>query len=248
MFGQYSNDYQGRLTLADMREAASKRHHLSVIDKGNSRKVANNTLEYTLPSSAGGIRYIQHFQTVILTFEPEGRRGNPARVTIDMGGWNSVTTRDRLNSYLPEGWGVHTDKGTPYLHNPAGTFPLDPYSPATFNLGTGEHCGGKLADLSQLATLKKLVADYIAKAKRGEWADPAGDPFLPIGAHLGRETMLEYLQSGYLPSWIAATGAYYRTRNESGAHRTRQAAISGKGLPSHELSQLRAYVKAELGI
>jgi hypothetical protein len=38
-------------------------------------------------------------------------------VTANMGGWNSVTTRDRMNRYLPGSWGVYTISGSPYWYN-----------------------------------------------------------------------------------------------------------------------------------
>jgi hypothetical protein len=77
------------------------------------RKLQNNTyLERREPfyrrtgfshSDAFAVRL---HATDILTFFADGRIG------LNTGGWNTVTTRDRLSSYLPRPWHVWSERGT----------------------------------------------------------------------------------------------------------------------------------------
>jgi hypothetical protein len=45
----------------------------------------------------------------VLTFYPDGS------VSINAGGWETVTTKERINSYLPGDWRVYSDRGTSSL-------------------------------------------------------------------------------------------------------------------------------------
>lgn len=73
-----------------------------------SRKLENNTyLERQEGSDA--IRLRLH-STDILTFYKSGI------IVVNTGGWNTVTTRARLNAYLPRPWGVHAERGATILN------------------------------------------------------------------------------------------------------------------------------------
>lgn len=62
-----------------------------------SRKLQNNT--YLERCGEGEIAVKLH-STRVLVFYRDGR------VRVAMGGWNTMTTKDRINSYLPGGWRV----------------------------------------------------------------------------------------------------------------------------------------------
>jgi len=75
------------------------------------RKLQNNTyLERHLERCfSEGTEYsftIRLHNTDILRFFADGR------VELNTGGWNTVTTRDRLSSYLPRPWHVWSERGT----------------------------------------------------------------------------------------------------------------------------------------
>ena len=55
------------------------------------RKRANNTVEY---ATKDGTRYIRLHDTDIITFLPNGD------IMLDSGGWQTVTTKDRMNRFL----------------------------------------------------------------------------------------------------------------------------------------------------
>lgn len=73
----------------------------------DKRKLANNT--YGTIADDGKITIRLH-ATDIVTIWPD-------RVTYDSGGWRTVTTRERMNRYLPgnQGHGFYQDKGVMYL-------------------------------------------------------------------------------------------------------------------------------------
>lgn len=67
-----------------------------------SRKLQNNTY---LQRHPGGDIAVRLHRTDVLTFSPGGE------FTLDTGGWNTVTTKDRMNTYLPRDWRVGSDCG-----------------------------------------------------------------------------------------------------------------------------------------
>jgi len=71
------------------------------------RKLENNTYLERRDSDAIAVRL---HRTDVLTFYRDGGIG------IDTGGWNTVTTRDRMNRYLPNPWRVGSERGTLVLY------------------------------------------------------------------------------------------------------------------------------------
>lgn len=67
-----------------------------------SRKLGNNT--YLIRD--GEQLHVKLHATHILTFYPNGD------IRLNTGGWNTVTTRARMNEYLPLPWRVGTDSKT----------------------------------------------------------------------------------------------------------------------------------------
>lgn len=74
-----------------------------------SKVIANNTLLITLP----GKRIIRLYDTDILTEEN-------GTITITTGGFDTVTTRSRINDYLPAGYGVYVKNYQQYVTTPKG--------------------------------------------------------------------------------------------------------------------------------
>lgn len=67
------------------------------------RKLENNTyLERRDLDSTIAVRL---HSTDVITFHSDGR------VVLDSGGWWTVTTRDRINRYMPDGWCVWSERG-----------------------------------------------------------------------------------------------------------------------------------------
>jgi len=84
----------------------SKAEIMDGINCIKSRKIANNTVEYT---KKNGDTIIRLHLTDILTFKKNGA------VILNSGGWQTVTTKERINRYLPENWGLYQEKSIWYL-------------------------------------------------------------------------------------------------------------------------------------
>jgi hypothetical protein len=91
------------------------REALSLIKGRPSKKLDGNTYLVRVNTDKLAVRL---HQTNILTYEPSGR------IRLDSGGWQTSTTKDRLNHYLPYGfriqqisnvWYLIDNKGKKYL-------------------------------------------------------------------------------------------------------------------------------------
>lgn len=76
------------------------------------RKLANNTYllrthPWSAPDEAIAVRL--HF-TNIVTFYKDGR------IALNTGGWNTVTTRGRMNQYIPQTYSVGSERNTCFLY------------------------------------------------------------------------------------------------------------------------------------
>lgn len=74
------------------------------------RKLENNTYLWR-DSEDSCVVSIRLHATDILTFYQSGR------IQVDTGGWNTLTTRDRINRYLPKPWHVYSEHGATILSN-----------------------------------------------------------------------------------------------------------------------------------
>lgn len=77
------------------------------------RLVANNTVEYSLPN---GDKVIRLHHTDIVTFKPSGA------VILNSGGWQTVTTKDRLNRFAPVQ--VYSIRGIWHVSHNGNTVPF----------------------------------------------------------------------------------------------------------------------------
>lgn len=79
------------------------------VDRPNttSRKVANNTY---LEVREGGTIALRLHSTDIVTFTQD-------KVILNSGGWLTITTKDRLNKWIPSGVGVYSTKGVWFLYS-----------------------------------------------------------------------------------------------------------------------------------
>lgn len=79
---------------------------LSVLNGRQSRKVGNNTYMQQRDEDAIAVKL---HDTDVVTALRDGS------VVLDSGGWKTVTTKDRMNKWLPDPWRVWTERGTWYL-------------------------------------------------------------------------------------------------------------------------------------
>jgi hypothetical protein len=82
-------------------------------DSRDSRKIANNTrLETRGPDAIA----VELHSTDVVTFHRSGA------VSINSGGWQSVTTKERINRYLPAGVSLFQEKHEWYVQDGRAIF------------------------------------------------------------------------------------------------------------------------------
>jgi len=140
-----------------------------------SRKVANNTYLERRPEGDIAVRL---HATDVVTFHPDGT------ATLNSGGWLTVTTKSRINDYLPGGIVLSSIKGRWYLvYSGHGEYDAEgnwhyvpserravPYSDGvTVDLASLDVIGGEAAaeavkaEDSANEKMRKAVAAYVAK-------------------------------------------------------------------------------------
>ena len=72
------------------------------LNKRDTRKLCNNTY---LERRINGDIAVKLHGTDVLTFRPDNS------VVYNTGSWNTVTTKERMNSYGPSGFYIWQDKG-----------------------------------------------------------------------------------------------------------------------------------------
>lgn len=75
--------------------------------EGKGRVVARNTWRYR---TADGIEHVRLHGTDVVEFLPKGR------IRLNSGGWKTVTTKDRINSFSP--YQVYSNRGTWMVYPP----------------------------------------------------------------------------------------------------------------------------------
>jgi len=77
---------------------------LAALKGKDYRKLCNNTVAVSVPRFHDEPHYIgiKLHNTVVVAFYPDGR------VVLNSGGWETVTTKARINACLPAGWRVYS--------------------------------------------------------------------------------------------------------------------------------------------
>lgn len=87
----------------------TKRDIMDGVDCTESKLIDHSTVEYL---RVDGTRVVRLHKTDIVTVRTDGT------VVLNSGGWNTVTTRDRINDQLEKhcpGWRMWSEKNQPYL-------------------------------------------------------------------------------------------------------------------------------------
>jgi len=117
-----------------------------------SRKLENNT--YLKRRSASEIAIRLH-HTDIIIFHNDGRIG------VSTGGWNTVTTKDRINRYLPDPWSVWSESGCMFI----GHGWSEPKAAFDGNSVTIEY-DGAVTDGIPPEEMRRQIKDAINEARR----------------------------------------------------------------------------------
>lgn len=177
----------GKATVAQLRTRAAE----LVPGMTTGRRIDHNTFEAV---DAEGVRHVILHSTKILTLFPDGS------FIVDTGGFNTHTTRARLNSFLPAGWGVHTERGDIYLTRwlSDGQHPAVPFERQVMVSADGK----VTPDVSPAALLgtAKLIDRFIRHARSvglPSAEDSKGDPWVFEPGQVTREVAQDWLESLY---------------------------------------------------
>uniref|UniRef100_A0A6M3LK84 Uncharacterized protein n=1 Tax=viral metagenome TaxID=1070528 RepID=A0A6M3LK84_9ZZZZ len=152
----------------------TKREIMTGVEYVKSKLVDHNTVEY---HCIDGTKVIRLHRTDILVFKPNGD------VVLNSGGWQTVVTKERMNGFLPKGWGIYQEKNVWYLSK--GEYWSDPdrkswvYQDGITILGTGGVSGAskdrkkldkRLKDIRVYVDgfMKKLVARELPQPGNGD--------------------------------------------------------------------------------
>ena len=208
-----------------------------------ARLAARNTLDYT---TAEGVRVIRLHSTDILTIHPSGA------FIVNTGGWNTTTTRARLNSFLPAPWRVFTHKGVAHLSPGFGSGAAAPV-PFRNTITVNKH-GLAVSDMKPGAD-KKLVGlvDAYMKAFKAKGlpsaAESGGDPWV-FGSHkVGQNVMLDWLKSRYVHRRMLTLALEYCGTPPAGiGYYLHQCDRNGGKMDRLLTSRIRRYIRACIGL
>ena len=220
----------------------SKRAMLAKIDAPitQAKQPARNTLDYV---DAAGVRHIRLHDTDILTFRPDGS------FTIRTGGFNTRTTRARLNEFLPAGWRVFADRGS--IHLMHGRWDVPNRSVVVFReTVTVTKSGAIQPDISpgREEKLEKQIDAYMAAfRKRGLPGadDSGGDPW--IFEHVDAETMRDWLRSRYVFRRMLVLAFRHAGISDSGIGYCLRD-YDRRGLDDLAYGRIRRYIRSRVGL
>jgi len=113
------------------------------------RKLMRNTYLEWGPDDTVFVRF---HSTNIMRFWPDGK------VRLDSGGWQTLTTRGRMNEFLPSGWRICQDRGVWYLRCPFGRVQEWGFQDGLIIGADGDVTGA--ADVVATKALRKAVRAY----------------------------------------------------------------------------------------
>jgi hypothetical protein len=103
----------------------------NLLGQKTAKRIAANT--EAVRQADGSIAIIL-YSTKILIYKYSGEGASkPGEIELRLGGWNTATTRNRINALLPYGWRIFTKKGIPYVSNSYKSVEVPPSDKITLN-------------------------------------------------------------------------------------------------------------------
>ncbi len=212
-----------------------------------SHMVARNTIEYE--TDIGDVVTRLHDTDIVL------KRPDKS-VYLDTGGWNTKTTRARINEALPRGISVHTSKGAMHIvdgkgkaHEFTQTVRVGPRGGVTTDIQSGE--------AASYDSVRALVDRYIDRLKlHGIPTESGGDPWIIIDETSGKyptDIMLAWLDDPDTKEPYIFLTFIYRALKWSGhtdfgvSYQMQQFNKADKYGRRHVCGTVRRYIRACLG-
>jgi hypothetical protein len=228
-----------------MRTNLSSQFDAATIRATKARIVERNTFE----RFEDGARIIRLHATDVVSFKRGGR------ITLNSGGYRTMTTRGRINAYLPSRYAVHTHRGMWTVHDRESGASVPYYDGMT--LPNAFKARRKAdANAKREATLQKQIADFVKLIPidgSPRIVPSAGDCFVcacerPHGNKYhgyptsgsrgdGGDHLLQHIREGYMHGtliWNAVQWSGYKPEYMAGGKIARQC--------------VRRYLQAKLGL
>lgn len=218
------------------------------------RKLGNNTY---LERRNENIVVRLH-DTAVVIFQPNGD------IKLETGGWKTVTTKERINSYLPRPWQVWSERGVWLLSDGNGTKVTFEDGITIKADGTIDGAGEPIKDLNKLKRqIKVYVEAYIAAFDAGTIPQPGpGDCWgclmvtaegkAPMG---GKDHILSHFEKKYyVPSLLLRAIERYPVSQFARAYISDKWAGTNNGAVFAPVGRdqvaksLRRYINQELGM
>ncbi len=241
-FGMPSGTSRPRLSKRDMIEGAQRRHPNRTIL--NPFKMDNNTLRYSTPED--GEEYVSLHDTDIVRFWRGG-----TKVTIDTGGYNTHTTRARLNDVLGDYYlgSVYTHKGVIYHRWNGVSTPFD----RRLVIDREKKTVRPDRKVEALDKVSKQIDAYMAAwKKKGLPKDSSGDPWI-FPDKQGQYDIAPEVMQGWVKGKYVFRNLYGYALLRAGIQPTGVAlymnAVDRRGgkLDRFDLGRIRRFVRTTLG-
>lgn len=163
-----------------------------ILGSRDEKKIRYKTWAVREGSSVG----IRHHNTTVILYDEDGT------ITMDCAGWRSHTTKERLNNWLPPGWGIYQKNHVWYLHNNQGPNKWTykdgiQITPDGEVIGTGD--ANKLKDLTR--DVLNYVNGFMEALEAGEVEMPSAGDCWDCAMRLDEEdgeTLGEWTKSNHL--------------------------------------------------
>lgn len=218
----------------------SKRSMLAALPEQptKAKLAARNTLDYTLRD---GNRKIRLHDTDILTIYPSGD------FVVFTGGWNTVTTRARLNDFLPSGYRVSQSHGIAHLNG----VPFRNAVSVSASISPAE-IHSDVSDSENAALTRKIDSYMRAWRKHGlpPESESSGDPWIfTTQQKVSFEIMLDWIESQYVFRLMYFLALKYAGVPDTGIGLYHYwADQKGGRLEKIDYSRIRRYIRACLGL
>lgn len=219
--------------------ARSKRAMLADLNEtpAQAKLTARNTLDYTMEN---GLRRVRLHETDILTFRPN-------MITLNTGGYNTKTTRERMNDALrPFKIQVFTHKGIIHARTEFGTFKFK--DELTIDLKRKKVTGAMTDEAAK--KLDKAISAYLAKYKKTGIPKliekSAGDPWVfpdkygKIDAHIVKD----WIKTGYVHMRMVGLALEFAGLRDPAMY----IRLTGAKWDAMMTRRVRRYVRACLGL
>jgi hypothetical protein len=188
-----------------------------------------------------GVRHVKLHDTVILTKWPDGS------IFIDTGGFNTRTTRARLNFCLRPERSVFTQNGVIHLRDRGLGEVRDTPFLRTCSVDRQSNVKPDLSP-ERLKRLRKHIDAYImAFKKRGlpTAAESRSDPWVFVD--VSAPTMLDWLRTRYVFRKMFGLAICWAERSDADVV-GRLAHADRDGLSAYDLAQIRCFIRAKVGL